>query len=77
MLWGHHKLIIDKLMGQPEKALFYVRQTIKYNVLARYALEGYNQPLGILEYELAKLYPADFKSSLPSIEEIERGLKDK
>ena len=29
--WGHHKLIIDKLMGQPEKALFYIQQTIKYN----------------------------------------------
>jgi len=49
----------------------------KDNVLARYALEGYNQPLGISEYELAKLYPAEFKGTLPSIEEIERELKDK
>lgn len=46
----------------------------KNRVLARYALEGYNQPLGISDYELAKLYPADFRGSLPSIEEIERGL---
>ena len=29
--WGHHKLIIDKLMWQPEKAIFYIQQTIKYN----------------------------------------------
>ena len=49
----------------------------KDNVLARYALEGYNQPLGISEYELSKIYPAEFKSTLPSIEEIERELKDK
>jgi predicted nuclease of restriction endonuclease-like (RecB) superfamily len=49
----------------------------KDNVLARYALEGYSQPLGISEYELSKLYPAEFKGTLPSIEEIERELKDK
>ena len=49
----------------------------KDNVLARYALEGYNQPLGISEYELSKIYPVEFKSTLPSIEEIERELKDK
>ena len=49
----------------------------KDNVLARYALEGYSQPLGISEYELSKIYPAEFKSTLPSIEEIEQELKDK
>ena len=47
------------------------------DVMAQYALEGYAQPLGISEYELSKLYPADFKSTLPSIEEIEQELKDK
>ena len=46
----------------------------KNRVLARYALEGYNQPLGISDFELAKLYPRDFRSSLPSIEEIEASL---
>ena len=55
----------------------YRGDTIKDNVLARYALEGYSQPLGISEYELSKIYPAEFKSTLPSIEEIERELKDK
>ena len=47
----------------------------KDNVMAQYALEGYTNPLGISEYELAKLYPKDFKSTLPSIEDIERELK--
>lgn len=46
----------------------------KDNVMAQYALEGYTQPLGISEYELSKLYPTDFKSTLPSIEDIEREL---
>ena len=31
-------------------------------------------PWGVSEYELSKLYPADFKSSLPTIEELEREL---
>ena len=47
----------------------------KDDVLVRYALEGYSQPLGISEYEWAKLYPTDFKGTLPSIEDIERELK--
>lgn len=47
----------------------------KNDVMAQYALEGYAQPLGISEYELSKLFPDDFKSTLPSIEDIERELK--
>ncbi len=46
----------------------------KNNVLAKYALESSNVPMGVSEYELSKLYPADFKSSLPTIEELEREL---
>lgn len=46
----------------------------KNNILAQYALESSKVPIGVSEYELAKLYPADFKSSLPTIEEIEREL---
>lgn len=49
----------------------------KDNVLAQYALESSAQPIGISEYELSKVYPADFKSTLPSIEDIENELKDK
>lgn len=47
----------------------------KDNVVAHYALDGFNQPIGISEYQLSKLYPKDFKSSLPTIEEIEIELK--
>ena len=46
----------------------------KDDVVAQYTLEGTNLPLGISEYELSKLYPVDFKSSLPNIEEIEAEL---
>lgn len=47
----------------------------KDNVLAKYALESTSLPIGVSEYELSKLYPAEFKSSLPSIEDIETELK--
>lgn len=46
----------------------------KDNVLAKYALEAINEPIGISEYELAKLFPADFKGTLPTVEEIENNL---
>jgi len=47
----------------------------KDNVLAQYALESSSQPIGISEYELSKLLPDDFKSSLPTIQEIEENLR--
>lgn len=48
----------------------------KDNVVAKYALESYKEPMGISEYQLSKLFPKDFKSSMPTIEELEMGLKD-
>jgi hypothetical protein len=50
----------------------------KDNIEAKYSLESSNQPIGISEYTLSKLMPDNFKSTLLSIEEIERELnKDK
>lgn len=49
----------------------------KDNVFAQYSLEGYNQPIGISEYEGINLLPTDFKSNLPSIEDIEAQLTAK
>jgi predicted nuclease of restriction endonuclease-like (RecB) superfamily len=46
----------------------------KDNIEAQYSLESSSQPIGISEYTLSKLIPENFKSSLPSIEEIEREL---
>lgn len=47
----------------------------KDDVLAKYATTGIQLPVGISEYEIAKLLPEDFKSTLPTIEEIENELK--
>lgn len=39
------------------------------------ALEASNQPIGISEYELAKLYPERVEGTIPSIDEIKSKLK--
>lgn len=48
----------------------------KDSVLAEYALEASSQPIGISEYQLSRLLPEQYQSSLPSIEEIEQSLKN-
>ncbi|MCM1049285.1 MAG: PDDEXK nuclease domain-containing protein [Clostridiales bacterium] len=48
----------------------------KDNVLAKYAVETSMEPIGISEYELNALMPQDFKGTLPTIEELEQGLRD-
>ena len=49
----------------------------KDNTMAQYALEGSTQPIGISEYELERLYPKKVEGSIPTIEEIEKGLQNK
>ena len=48
----------------------------KNNVMAKYALESTNQPIGISEYQLSKLMPENIQSKLPTIEDIEATLSD-
>ena len=48
----------------------------KNNVMAQYALESINQPIGISEYQLSKLMPENIQSQLPTIEDIEATLSD-
>lgn len=46
----------------------------KDNILAKYAVETSTEPIGISEYELNSLIPDDFKGTMPTIEELEKGL---
>ncbi len=43
-------------------------------VVAQYALSGYDQPIGVSDYQLKKAIPENLKSALPSIEEVEEEL---
>ena len=56
----------------PTIGLLICRQ--KDSMLAQYALEGSNLPLGISEYDLEKLYPEKVEGTIPTIEEIEARL---
>ncbi len=46
----------------------------KDNIVAEYSLSRIDQPIGIAKYELEQLLDEEFKSSLPTIKEIEEGL---
>ncbi|MCQ2233062.1 MAG: PDDEXK nuclease domain-containing protein [Paludibacteraceae bacterium] len=43
----------------------------KDNTVAKYALEGSSQPIGVSEYELEKFYPEKIEGNIPTIAEIE------
>lgn len=47
----------------------------KDEIIAEYSLADLQKPLGVSSYELSKILPKDFQSSLPSIEEIEEELR--
>jgi predicted nuclease of restriction endonuclease-like (RecB) superfamily len=46
----------------------------KNNILAEYALRDMMKPIGLAEYKLHEALPENFKSALPTIEEIESEL---
>ena len=43
-------------------------------VVVQYALSGYDQPIGVSDYQLTKAIPDDLKSALPTVEEVEEEL---
>ncbi|EHO67839.1 PDDEXK nuclease domain-containing protein [Segatella maculosa] len=40
-------------------------------VVAQYALSGYDQPIGVSDYQLSKAIPDNLKFALPTVEEVE------
>ena len=40
-------------------------------MVAQYALSGYDQPIGVSDYQLSKVIPENLKSALPTVEEVE------
>ncbi len=46
----------------------------KDSIVAQYSLEASNLPLGISEYELSKIYPQQIEGTIPTIEELEKGI---
>jgi hypothetical protein len=48
----------------------------KDNLLVEYSLKDINKPIGVSEYKLTEKLPQNLKSVLPSIEQIEKEIKD-
>ncbi|MDR1341805.1 MAG: PDDEXK nuclease domain-containing protein [Prevotellaceae bacterium] len=68
-------VVNDKLRGEHDnKTIGLLLCRGKDEIMAQYALEGYNQPIGVSDYRLSKAIPKELKSVLPSIEEVEQEL---
>jgi len=71
--------IVDDLLrhhdDKPTIGLLLVKG--KNKVVVEYSLAGYTNPIGVADWqqELTKEMPNDLKTSLPSIEEIEREME--
>ena len=68
-------VVDDKLRGENDnKTIGLLLCKGKDEIVAQYALTGYDQPIGISDYQLSKAVPESLKSALPSIEQVEEEL---
>ena len=68
-------VVDDKLKGENDnKTIGLLLCKGKDEIVAQYALTGYDQPIGISDYQLSKAVPENLKSALPSIEQVEEEL---
>lgn len=67
---------IDDLLKHPtdQPTIGLILCQSKDKLFAEYALKDINKPIGISEYELTQALPDQLKSSLPTIEQIEKEL---
>jgi predicted nuclease of restriction endonuclease-like (RecB) superfamily len=67
---------LDHLLRHPsdQPSIGIILCKTKNKVIAEYALKDYTKPIGIAEYQLTRLLPADFKDKMPTIEELEAEL---
>ena len=71
----YNNVVDDKRRGENDnKTIGLLLCKGKDEVVAQYALTGYDQPIGISDYQLSKAIPENLKSALPSIEEVEEEL---
>jgi len=75
---GTYVVAVDQLLKKDEdkKTIGILICKTKDNILAKFALESSAEPLGVSEYELSNYLPEDYKSNMPTIEEIEKGISE-
>lgn len=75
-----YQTIVDEQLRHPDDkqtiGLLLVKE--KNNLIVEYALAGFNKPIGVSEWQqhITQNLPDELKSSLPTIEQIERELKE-
>lgn len=76
---GTYFVAVDHILksDKDEKTIGLLICKDKDEIKASYALESSSQPIGVSSYELSRLIPETFKSSLPTIEELEEELNGK
>ncbi len=68
-------VVNDKMKGiQDQNTIGLLLCKGKNDVLAEYTLKGYNQPIGVSDYQISKAIPEELKSSLPDINDLENEL---
>lgn len=75
---GTYVAAVDDLLRQPghNPTVGILICKSKDSVLAKYALRSSSQPIGVSEYELERALDAKVADTLPTIEELERGLSE-
>ena len=68
---------IDDLLKHPsdQPTIGLILCESKNKVFAEYALRDIKKPIGVSDYELTKSLPKNLRSSLPTIEELEKALE--
>jgi len=75
---GFYLTAVDEQMKAPEDAptIGLLLCKSKNKVVAEYALRNTTSPMGVAEYQLVEALPKNLEASLPSVEQIERELRD-
>ena len=70
---GTYMVAVNRQLKQPgdQQTVGLIICREKDRVTVRYALESSSLPIGVSDYVLERFIPADFKSQMPTIEEVE------
>lgn len=72
---GTYIVAVDRILRKDNnKTVGLLICKTKDNVLALYATDSSSEPIGVSQYQLSHLLPAEYKRSMPTIEEIEQEL---
>jgi len=74
---GFYLAAVDDILRHPDDkpSIGIILCGTRKKLVAEYALRNISVPIGVSEYQLSTALPEDLKGSLPSVEELEAGLR--